>query len=305
MPTNPYIRDISLVADVRAIRRGELPLSGLIERLEERFHLIEPAIESYLPETNRFDRLRREAETLEARHPDPALRPPLFGALLGVKDIFHVDGFVTRAGTQVPAGLFAGTEAAVVTRLKNAGALIVGKTVTTEFAFFEPGPTRNPHNPDHTPGGSSSGSAASVASGLAHVTTGTQTIGSVIRPAAYCGVVGFKPSYGRVDSAGLVDFSRSADHVGFFTQDIPDMQAVASAVRLMTGTMTRDVGSATHSGCANRRLFGAVDRAGWSLKRSCTCLKQAGYPIRRVPMFDDIAAIDARHQDLTSRRTCD
>ena len=298
MPTNPYIRDISLVADVRAIRRGELPLSGLIERLEERFHLIEPAIESYLPETNRFDRLRREAETLEARHPDPALRPPLFGALLGVKDIFHVDGFVTRAGTQVPAGLFAGTEAAVVTRLKNAGALIVGKTVTTEFAFFEPGPTRNPHNPDHTPGGSSSGSAASVASGLAHVTTGTQTIGSVIRPAAYCGVVGFKPSYGRVDSAGLVDFSRSADHVGFFTQDIPDMQAVASAT-IDDWNYDRDVEArpilAVPTG-AYLEQSTALD----GFEAQLYVLEQAGYPIRRVPMFDDIAAIDARHQDLTA-----
>ena len=296
MTVNPYIRDISLVADVGAIRRGELPLTELIDRLQDRFEAIEPAIEAYLPEANRFDRLSRDAESLEARYPDPVLRPPLFGALLGVKDIFHVDGFVTRAGTQVPAELFADEEADVVTRLKNAGALIVGKTVTTEFAYFEPGPTRNPHNPDHTPGGSSSGSAAAIAGGLAHVTTGTQTIGSVIRPAAYCGIVGFKPSFGRLDTAGLVYFSPSADHVGFFTQDIADMQAVAAAA-IDDWNNDRDVAArpvlAVPTG-AYLEQSTALD----VFEAQLYVLEQAGYPIKRITRFDDNAAIDARHQDL-------
>ena len=217
---NSLLQHISLAADANALRRGEAKPSDLIDRLQQRFERVNSAIDAFLPEAIRFERLRRDAAALEARFPDPAGRPPLYGALLGVKDIFHVDGFSTRAGTRVPPEHFAGDEAAVVTQLKRAGALIVGKTVTTEFAYFEPGPTRNPQNPAHSPGGSSSGSAAAIAAGLAHISLGTQTVGSVIRPAAYCGIVGFKPSYDRVPTAGLVTFSPSADHVGFFTVDI-------------------------------------------------------------------------------------
>jgi Asp-tRNA(Asn)/Glu-tRNA(Gln) amidotransferase A subunit family amidase len=130
----------------------------------------------------------------------------------------------------VPPELFAGPEAICVQQLRAAGALIVGKTVTTEFAFFEPGPTRNPHNLAHTPGGSSSGSAAAVAAGLCTLALGTQTIGSVIRPAAFCGIVGFKPSYDRIATPGLVYFSRTADHVGLFTQDVAGMALAASVL---------------------------------------------------------------------------
>jgi Asp-tRNA(Asn)/Glu-tRNA(Gln) amidotransferase A subunit family amidase len=101
--------------------------------------------------------------------------------------------------------------------LRKSGALILKKTVTTEFAYFEPGPTVNPCNPEHTPGGSSSGSAAAVAAGFCSLALGTQTIGSVIRPATFCGVVGFKQSFNRIDTDGLVYFSRSRDQIGLFT----------------------------------------------------------------------------------------
>ena len=124
----------------------------------------EPALIALLPEEDREGRLLREAAELESRFPVIAGRPPLYGVLVGVKDIFHVHGFVTRAGTGLPPELFASRdEAGCVTALKGAGALVLGKTVTTEFAYFEPGPTRNPVDPAHTPGGSSSGSAAAVA----------------------------------------------------------------------------------------------------------------------------------------------
>src|SRR4030095_14352644 len=109
-------------------------------------------------------------------------------------DIFRVEGFTTQAGSRLPSELLQGAEAKSVTRLKEKGALISGKTVTTEFAYFSPGPTRNPHNPEHTPGGSSSGSAAAVAAGFCHLALGTQTIGSIIPPAAVCGVGCFKPT---------------------------------------------------------------------------------------------------------------
>jgi Asp-tRNA(Asn)/Glu-tRNA(Gln) amidotransferase A subunit family amidase len=212
------------------LRSDQLDLHSHIDAVCARIEQVDPVIEALLAEPDRRGRLHRAASALAAAYPDPAGRPPLYGALLAVKDIFHVEGFVTRAGATAPPELFAGPEAACVTRLRQAGALVLGKAVTTEFAYFEPGPTRNPHNLGHTPGGSSSGSAAAVAAGLAPLALGTQTIGSVIRPAAFCGVAGFKPSLGRVDPNGLVFFSRTLDQVGLFTQDVAGMALAASVL---------------------------------------------------------------------------
>ena len=165
-----------------SLRSGETDLLSYIHTICDRIDAEEPLIQAFVPEPARRQRLTDAAKELLSRFPDPADRPPLFGQLVGVKDIFRVDGFATQAGSQLPATLFAGAEAAVVTRLKESGALIAGKTVTTEFAYFQPGPTRNPRNPAHTPGGSSSGSAAGVAAGFFPLALGTQTIGSIIRP---------------------------------------------------------------------------------------------------------------------------
>ena len=296
MKANEYVATKSLASDTQALRRGEVSLLSSIDRLEARFAKVEPAIQAFLPEHDRFRRLRNAAEDLESRFAAPDQRPALYGAMLGVKDIFHVAGFVTRAGTTVPPALFAGEEAPVVTRLKASGALVIGKTVTTEFAYFEPAATRNPHNLAHTPGGSSSGSAAAVASGLAQVALGTQTVGSVIRPAAYCGIVGFKPSFDRVDSAGLVRFSESADLVGFFTGTVPDMQAVAAVViddwrddevppRLPVlgvpeGSYLRQCAALGEFEAQLRKLTGT------------------GYTVKRVKILDDIEDIDRCHQDM-------
>ncbi|NJN98426.1 MAG: amidase, partial [Anaerolineales bacterium] len=200
-----------------------------LKALEARFETINAQIQAFLPEKDRFARLRREATELEARFPNPAERPPLYGVPVGVKDIFHVAGMPTQAGSRLPADLLTGPEAECVTQLKAAGALVLGKTVTTEFAYFAPGPTRNPHHLAHTPGGSSSGSAAAVAAGLCPLALGTQTIGSILRPAAFCGVIGFKPSFGRVSGVGVIPFSTSLDHIGFFVQDVADA-ALAAAV---------------------------------------------------------------------------
>ena len=146
---------------------------------------------------------------------------------VGVKDIFHADGFTTQAGSRVPPEELQGRQAESVTKLKNAGALILGKTVTTEFAYFTPGPTRNPHNPEHTPGGSSSGSAAAVGAGLCPLALGTQTIGSLVRPAAFCGVVTLKPTYDRISRGGVIPLSPSLDHIGFFTPNVSTAKLVA------------------------------------------------------------------------------
>ncbi|MCB9100881.1 MAG: amidase [Anaerolineales bacterium] len=204
----------------QALRTGTLSLADYLAALEAYFNDNNEPIQAFLPEENRFERLQQEAAALEAQYPLPSARPLLYGVPVGVKDIFHVNGFKTQAGSNLPADKLTGPEAESVTRLKQMGALILGKTVTTEFAYFAPGPTRNPHNLEHTPGGSSSGSAAAVAAHLCPLTLGTQTVGSVVRPASFCGVVGFKPTSGRISTAGVIPLSPTLDHVGLFTQDV-------------------------------------------------------------------------------------
>ena len=194
----PALREL-----VPSLKSGSLPLERYITETLEALDARESLLQALVPEHDRHARLLRDAASLELRFPDPARRPPLYGMVVGIKDLFNVDGLPTRAGSLLPAEAFAGPEAETVSRLKAAGALVLGKTVTTEFAYFTPGPTRNPVNPNHTPGGSSSGSAAAVAAGYCRLALGTQTIASVTRPAAYCGVFGFKPSQGRMSAAGI------------------------------------------------------------------------------------------------------
>ena len=203
-----------LAASVAGLRDGSIVLRDYVEAALDRVERYEGRIRSLLPEPGRKERVLAEAAALEAAWPDPASRPPLYGALLGVKDIFAADGFDTRAGSRLPPESFAMPQGPVVSALRAAGAIVLGKTVTTEFAYFAPGPTANPWDLSRTPGGSSSGSAAAVAAGFCSIAVGTQTIGSISRPAAYCGVTGWKPSYDRTSRDGVVPFSPSLDHVG-------------------------------------------------------------------------------------------
>jgi Asp-tRNA(Asn)/Glu-tRNA(Gln) amidotransferase A subunit family amidase len=219
----------------------------------------------------------------------------LFGVPVGVKDIFHVAGFVTRAGSRLPAELLQGPEAESVARLKAAGVLILGKTVTTEFAYFAPGPTRNPHNSAHTPGGSSSGSAAAVAAGLCPLAVGTQTIGSIMRPASFCGVVGFKPTCGRISTAGVIPLAPSFDHVGLFAAD-------ASGARMAAGVLCAawksgfvaeprpvlGIPEGPYLNCASVEMLD-------HFRAICSELARAGYEIKRVDALADFEAIRERH----------
>ena len=147
----------------------------------------------------------------------------LHGVPVGLKDIIDTADMPTENGSVLHGGRTPSTDAAVVSRLRAAGAVILGKTVTTEFATRTPGKTRNPHNPAHTPGGSSSGSAAAVAAGMVPLALGSQTTGSTIRPAAYCGVYGLKPTHGLVPRGGMFQLSRTFDHVGLFARTIEDL----------------------------------------------------------------------------------
>jgi aspartyl-tRNA(Asn)/glutamyl-tRNA(Gln) amidotransferase subunit A len=170
------------------------------------------------------------ARRLDGQRTAGGERGMLDGIPVGIKDVIDVQGLPTRAGSSLRAGRTVAADAPVVAKLRAAGAVILGKTVTCQFASFDPSPTRNPWNQAHTPGGSSSGSAAAVASGMCLGAIGTQTGGSVIRPAAYCGIVGYKPTFEWVSREGVVPVSEHLDHVGFFGHCVSDVFALASAV---------------------------------------------------------------------------
>jgi len=260
----------------------------------------EPSILALIPEEERFTRLFDEAEALVLSYPDLIKRPLLFGALVGVKDIFHVEGFTTQAGSRLPSDVLQGKEAKSVSRLMNAGALILGKTVTTEFAYFSPGPTRNPHNPEHTPGGSSSGSAAAVAAGFCHLALGTQTIGSIIRPASFCGVVGLKPTYDRISREGVIPLSSSLDHVGFF---VPDVESAISAARVLYADWDEPTQPLRKPrlGIPEGPYLQSVSAQSLAHFESvCRQLENAGYELHPIQVMPDFAEIRARHDVIMS-----
>ena len=225
---------------------------------------------------------------------------PLAGCLLGVKDIFQVDGLPTRAGSRLPAALLAGREGPCVGALRAAGAVVAGKTATTEFAYFAPGPTRNPAHLDHTPGGSSSGSAAAVAAGLCDLALGTQTIGSIGRPAAYCGIVGFKPSYERISRDGVIPLAPSADHVGLLA---PDVAAVARAapVVIPDWRAVASPGAKPRLGIPVGPYLQALSPAGVEhFGRLRAALASAGYRLTEVDSMPDFPEIAERHRRLVA-----
>lgn len=155
---------------------------------------------------------------------------PLHGIPVAVKDIIDTSDYPTEYGTPLAAGRRPYKDATVVARLRQAGAVIIGKTVTTEFAYFHPGKTRNPHDPGRTPGGSSSGSAAAVAAGMVPLAIGTQTNGSIIRPGSFCGVFAIKPTHGLVSRHGILPLSRTLDHVGPFARSLEDLGLILNVM---------------------------------------------------------------------------
>jgi len=190
---------------------------------------------------SRLDRARARADERDAQLKAFTFRPerydgvgsaagrPLAGMPIAVKDLIATADMPTRYGSPAYADHRPTEDAAIVARIRAQGGIVLGKTVTTEFAWRHPGPTVNPWNALHTPGGSSSGSAAAVGAGIVPLAVGTQTLGSVIRPAAYCGVVGYKPTHGRIPTAGAHPLSQSLDHIGFFANHVDDV-AFAYAV---------------------------------------------------------------------------
>ncbi|MFN4088141.1 MAG: amidase [Alphaproteobacteria bacterium] len=212
---------LSAAAEIAAGRlTSEYLVRSCLERIEARDGAVR-AWEFLDPEMALAEAVRRDAE-------EP--RSPLHGVPVGVKDIVATHDMPTANGSPIYAGHRPAWDAACVALLRAAGMVVLGKTVTTEFAMRHPGKTRNPHDPGHTPGGSSSGSAAAVADGMVPLAIGTQTAGSVIRPASYCGCVGFKPTYGRIARAGVKMLGESLDTIGCMARSVPDAAAFAAVM---------------------------------------------------------------------------
>jgi Asp-tRNA(Asn)/Glu-tRNA(Gln) amidotransferase A subunit family amidase len=215
---------LSAADAARRIRDGILTSEELVQGCLEQIRSLEPRVQAwqFLDEEHAL----RQARALDERKRNGEPLGPLHGVPVGVKDIIDTADMPTENGTVLHKGRTPRDDAGVVTQLRAAGAVILGKTVTTECAYFNPGKTRNPHNPEHTPGGSSSGSAAAVASSMVPLALGSQTAGSVIRPAAFCGVYGFKPTHGLIPRHGILQLSRTLDHVGLFARSIDDVALV-------------------------------------------------------------------------------
>ncbi len=298
MGQDMYLNPASLFFTVEALRTGQDDLLDYVDRMCDRVEELDGHLEALLPEQDRRTRVHTEAMNLQKRFKSADDRPPLYGVLTAVKDIFHVDGFITRAGSALPPHLFAGPEAAAVHLLRAAGALVLGKSVTTEFAYYEPGPTRNPHNLSHTPGGSSSGSAAAVAAGYCPLALGTQTIGSVIRPAAFCGVVGFKPTLNRIPTAGLVYFSRTLDQVGLFTQDMQGM-ALAGAELCQAWRRIPPPKNPPVLGVPEGPFLEQVEPEGLrAFESHLSSLEERGCRIKRLPALMQIDQLNQLHRRL-------
>lgn len=219
----------------RAIREGSISSEQLVEACLGRIHAAEPEVQAWQfldPEHALAQARARNLDRMEGRPTGP-----LHGVPVGIKDIIDTADMPTEDGTVLHAGRTPDRDATVVSMLRAAGAVIMGKTVTTECATYTPGKTRNPHNPEHTPGGSSSGSAAAVAAGMVPLAIGSQTNGSVIRPAAYCGVFGFKPTHGLISRHGILKLSRTLDQVGMFARTLEDIALLAEQ---LTGYDERD-----------------------------------------------------------------
>lgn len=212
-----------------ALRNGSTTPRDLVEACLKRIDELEPRIRAWVVVDT--DGARKAADVAADELRRGVDRGPLHGIPLGIKDIVDVAGFPTLAGAKVRSSQPAASDAYIVTGLRDAGAIVLGKTVTTEFASFDPPPTRNPWNAERTPGGSSSGSAAATAVGMCFAAIGSQTGGSIIRPASYCGVCGLKPTWGRLSLNGIVPLAFHLDHPGPIALSVADLEIVYRPMR--------------------------------------------------------------------------
>ena len=219
---------LSITQAAEEIRSGRLSPVELLHACFSRIDALDGQLHAWV----NLDRegAERDARGLQEELARGRYRGPLHGIPVGIKDIIDVKGLPTAAGARHLYNRVPDEDAAVVARLRRSGAVIPGKTVTTPFACFDPAETRNPWNPDHTPGGSSSGSAAAVAARMCPAALGSQTGGSISRPAAYCGLVGLKPTFGRISLRGILPVSYELDHPGPFTRSVGDAAVILQSL---------------------------------------------------------------------------
>jgi aspartyl-tRNA(Asn)/glutamyl-tRNA(Gln) amidotransferase subunit A len=232
---------ITITDAANLLRRGELTPVDLLEQCLRRIDRYEERVRAWVYIDR--DGAREQAERLTTELKQNNYRGPLHGIPIGIKDIFDVFDMPTGCGSKLWANSYARRDATVVERLRQAGAIIMGKTVTTAYASFDPSVTRNPWNLERTPGGSSSGSAAAVACGMCLGALASQTGGSITRPASYCGVYGIKPTYGRVSVDGVLPLAPSMDHVGAMANCVRDLAIIFETI---AGHDPRDTASAKH-----------------------------------------------------------
>ena len=276
----------SLVEIVKQIDNGDLTASQSIAECLDRVKAVEGDVKAY---TCLNENALEQAENSNG---------PLKGVGLAIKDIIDTANLPTEHNSAIYQDYKPVSDASIVTKSCSEGCIIIGKSVTTEFAFFEPGVTRNPHNLDHTPGGSSSGSAAAIAAGMAHLAIGTQTGGSVIRPAAFCGVTGYKPSAGLFPKVGVKTFSWSLDTVGLFAKGVEDAAFAASC---LTGRNLKI--NPNHD--FDQPTIGVVRSHSWpeadpgykaSFEDLLTSLKHFGVDLIDISPSDDYIAAFHAHQ---------
>ena len=268
---------------------------------EARVHECLERIDAREAEIGAWETIDREGALKQARicdrSPDRGL---LHGIPIGVKDIIDVAGLPARYGTPIYASNVAASDAACVALAKAAGAIVLGKTVTTELAFFHPGKTRNPHNLAHTPGGSSSGSAAAVAAGMVRLAFGSQTAGSVIRPASYCGVVGYKPTFGMIPRAGVKSQSDTLDTVGLMAGSVEDAALFAAGITgdhdLLVAAAPRQT---AHIGiCHTHEWAQASDDTQRAIETAAAQFSRAGARVTQVELPEPFARLCAAQKDI-------
>ncbi len=300
------IEELGAAAAVALLQRGALTAEALVRACLDRIARDEPQIHAWAW-------LDPDQALAAARAVDAGpRRPPLYGLPVGIKDIIDTADAPTECGTLLYRGRRPTKDAACVTALRQAGGVVLGKTVTTELAFFAPGPTRNPRNPAHTPGGSSSGSAAAVADCMVPAALGTQTAGSIIRPAAYCGVVGFKPSHGLLSLEGIHPFAPSLDTLGVFVRTVADVPPLLTAlgapveVRQLSRPPRIGLWRSAQWSCATRAMQERLEHVASELTRAGAEVREVG-PLPDEPVLADdqalIMAAEAARTFGSLRRT--
>jgi Asp-tRNA(Asn)/Glu-tRNA(Gln) amidotransferase A subunit family amidase len=276
-------------AAAEAVRAGRVSPVELVEACLARIRALDAELEAWAhvdAEGALAVARERESEARAGR-----LRGPLHGVPVGVKDIFDVAGMPTTGGAKSFAHTRPSADAASVARIRAAGAIVLGKTVTTEFAYRDPAPTRNPWNHSHTPGGSSAGSAAAVAARMTPLALGSQTVGSVLRPAAYCGVVGFKGTHGLVPVTGVIPLAWSLDHVGVLTRSVGD---AALAMSVLAGRdLEPSAVSAPRLAVAPELLARASREVAAQIEAAADAFARAGATVSKIELpasLRDLAA---------------